>query len=134
GLPRSNCSGSTARMVRMCLLVTCLAPVLATGCTTNFLRRQRDTALLSRDDVPRLPPQLPELSGPLLAPTFDDQVLPQVFANPDQNRDGSLALRDALVTAMRNSKLVRVISGTTAGASPQTGYDVETYETRVRAA
>src|SRR5437763_406938 len=121
-------------MVRFCLLLGCLTPLVAAGCTTNFVRRQRDTALLSRDDVPRLPLQLPELSGPVLQPAFDDQFPPQIFANPDQNRDGSLALRDALVTAMRNSKIVRVVAGTSAGASPLTGYDVETYETRVRAA
>src|SRR5437016_1666507 len=120
-------------MVRICVLLAGLTLLLASGCTTNFLRRQRDTTLLSRDDVPRLPPQLPELSGPIVAPVFDDQFPPQIFANPEQNRDGSLALRDALVTAMRNSKIVRVVSGTSAGASPLTGYDVETFEARVRA-
>src|SRR6059036_1905698 len=82
-------------MAKSLIPLACLLPLLALGCAAqNAMRQRRDVALLARDDAPRQPPTLPELVGPAFPDMLAGQPLLQVFSNPEDNRDGALALRD----------------------------------------
>src|SRR5437660_1790925 len=116
---------STHRLVLVALIV------LATGCTWDTaLRRRRDAALLARNDPPRYDIQSPDLPPPPLL--VQDTM--RVFGNPAENKDGSLELYDAMLEGLRNSRVVRVSDGTSTGAAPVTGYDVDAAQAQVRAA
>jgi outer membrane protein TolC len=106
--------------------------LLATaGCTwDNALRRQRDAALLSRNDPPRHE-LLSNDAGPP-PPLVTDTL--RVYGNPAENQDGGLELHAAMVEGLKNSRIVRLVDSTGVSAGPVTGYDVDANKARINQA
>jgi hypothetical protein len=101
------------------------------GCTwDNALRRNRDAALLSRDDPPRHE-LLSNDAGPP-PPLVTDTI--RIYGNPAENQDGGLELHAAMVEGLKNSRIVRLVDSTGVSAGPITGYDVDANRARVNQA
>ena len=89
--------------------------LLLAGCTwDNPLRRNRDAALLSRDDPPRYELRSSDAGPP--PPLVTDTL--RVYGNPAENQDGGLELHAAMVEGLKNSRVVRVVDGTGVSAGP----------------
>jgi outer membrane protein TolC len=111
-----------------------IALTLGIGCSwSNPVRSWRDRVLTEGPAAQSGVRSAYEESRPVPI-RLDVEQVAEIYIDPSRNRDSAMSLADALLLAMKNSEVLRVVAGGGIGASPVTTYDPAIAEERVQAA